>query len=50
MKPVKYSARLTIVLDPTSRKAVELCAEREQTSLGDVVRRLLNAGIEAEGL
>ena len=50
MRPVRYNSQLAIKLEPATRRVVELFAEREKTSLGEAVRELLRAGIQAKGL
>ncbi len=50
MRAVKYTAQLALKLEPQTRRVVEMLAEKEQVSLGEAARELLNAGIEARGL
>ena len=50
MRPVKYPLSLVAKVDTQTRRIVEMLAERENLSLGEATRELLNAGIEARGL
>jgi hypothetical protein len=50
LRVVKYSLQLAIKIEPTTRKIIENLAERENLSLGEAARELLNAGIAARGL
>ena len=50
MKQVSLPASLAIRLAAHQRRAVELLAEQEKTSLGEAARELLDAGIQARGL
>jgi hypothetical protein len=50
MKPVRFTAALAIKLEPNTRRAVESLAAKNQMSLGEAARVLLNAGIVAKGL
>jgi predicted transcriptional regulator len=50
MRAVKYTSQLALKLEPKTRTVVEMLAEKEQMSLGEAARELLNAGIRAKGL
>jgi len=50
MKQVTLPASLAIRLAPYQRRAVELLAEQEKTSLGEAARELLDLGIRARGI
>jgi hypothetical protein len=47
MRPVRYSAQLALKLEPKARRAVEMLAEKERTSLGEAARALLDEGIRS---
>jgi tRNA nucleotidyltransferase/poly(A) polymerase len=48
MRAVRFSAQLALKLEPQTRSVVEMLAEKEQMSLGEAARELLNAGIRAK--
>jgi hypothetical protein len=49
MEAVRYTAQLALKLEPSTRRALELIAENEKKSLGEVARELLDAAIQARG-
>ena len=49
MRPVKYPLTLGIKISEYQRRKIEQLAEREQISLGEAARSLLDVGIEANG-
>lgn len=50
MRVVRFTAQLAIKLEPQTRRAVEMLAEKECMSLGEAARELLTAGIQARGI
>ena len=50
MKAVRYTAQPALKLEPSTRRTLELIAENEKKSLGEVARELLDAAIQARGV
>jgi len=50
LKPVRLLHNVNAKVDERTRCIVEMLAEKENLSLGEATRELLNAGIKARGL
>ncbi len=50
LKPARLLHNVNGKVDERTRRAVEQLAEKENLSLGEALRELLTAGIEARGL
>lgn len=50
MRPRKFVETITFKLSRTQRTTVETLAERNEISIGEAARELLDAGIKARGL
>jgi len=48
MRVAKFPERLMVMIDPQTRRAIDQAATQERRSVGEVVRALLDAGLETQ--
>jgi len=50
MRPRKYATSISVMVTDHARKVVEQLAYEKRIGIGEAVRELLDAGIEARGI